>query len=100
MKCKNPNCENETDGRAQTCSGKCRVALHRSVTNGSITESVTRTIVDAVGKAHPVDFESRRKNHATLLAWAKGTIAQQVLGRLSLAYNSRIDLNHYLGLTE
>lgn len=101
MKCKNPKCDNEAKGRAKTCSSKCRVALHRTVTNGSVTsESVTGTITDAVGKVHPVDYEVRRKNHATLLAWAqgKGTIAQQVLGQLSFAYNGEINMNRYLGL--
>jgi len=43
MKCRNPKCDNEVIGRAMTCSVKCRVALHRSVTQApeSVTLSVT-----------------------------------------------------------
>ena len=94
------------DSTGKTCSGSCRAKLSRqSARSAAHAEEAhapsARTIIDAVGKAHAIDYEGRRRNYAILLAWSQGegSTAQQVLGRLALSYNGRIDMNSYLGLT-
>ena len=45
--------------------------------------------IDAVGTAHPIDSEAKRKNRAVLKAWAEGsgTPEQQVLVQLAMTYD-------------
>jgi len=64
-------------------------------------ESKPRTITDAVGKVHKIDFAGRRKNKAILESWARGegTGGQQVLGDLAAHYDviRGIDRDSFLG---
>ncbi len=47
MKCMNPKCDNEVTGKAKTCSNRCRVVLHRSVTPKNVTLGVDKAIKGA-----------------------------------------------------
>ena len=61
MKCKNPKCDNELTGRSQTCSVKCRVALHRTVTNQSVTEgSVTPKVLTTTEQYETLCLQNRK----------------------------------------
>ena len=62
-------------------------------------------IIDATGKARPIDYEGRCKSHRLLADWAdgKGTPYQQALGRLSRQYDiirgyTGDNLKRYYGL--
>jgi len=95
------------ESMTKTCSGACRAKLSRrkrTVPGARIAAHApsARYITDATGAKHTVDYEGRRKNYATLKAWAegKGTAWQHRLGNLAMGYNELkdLDVEHYLGL--
>lgn len=86
MECMNENCSNELAGRQKTyCSDRCRKAQSRT----EAKPDQSRTLVDACGKIHPIDFEGRRKDREVLESWAKGegTDYQRSLGILAMKYS-------------
>ncbi len=103
-------CGKEYEAKRATskyCSPKCRKLAFQADAKVSVPDekqvSVPRTIIDACGNEHPIDFEGRRQTYELLESWAKGegTAYQQQLGLLNRAYaivKSKADLNHYLGV--
>lgn len=90
MKCMNESCSNELSGRQKTyCSDKCRMVQTRTdKVEQAKPEQQTRTITDACGKEHPIDYEGRRKDYELLESWAEGegTEYQRRLGMLARHY--------------
>ena len=91
--------DKEKQKQAQREWVRQRRAKDKGSTSGSTV--VERTITDACGNVHPIDFEGRRETYNLLESWAKGegTAYQQTLGLLNRTYTTikDTDLQHYLG---
>ena len=89
------------DKSKQKDAVKAATKRYRHRKQGITSEGITRTIVDACGNTHQIDFEGRRELHSKIVSWARneGTEYQRRLGLLSLQYTviKDIDLAHYLG---
>lgn len=76
------------------CGAKCRKLAFQNdgvtVPENGKGFSVPRTIIDANGTEHPIDFETRRKNHELLESWAneEGSEWQRRLGELARFYQN------------
>lgn len=113
MRCK--NCNKDAVGRGRYCSATCKTVYNRnksvtdkSVTSESVTSGVTadnaipethedcageansdRTITDASGKKHLIDFKVRRESRLLLKSWldGKGNGYQQALASTGFNYS-------------
>ena len=91
MKCMNDQCGNELIGRQKTyCSDKCRMTQSRTDKSNKPNPNTKpeQVIIDACGKAHPIDLEGRRRDYELLESWARGegNEYQRRLGQLARHY--------------
>ncbi|KKL63641.1 hypothetical protein LCGC14_2173060 [marine sediment metagenome] len=102
MKCL--NCDKPATGKGKYCSETCRAVYNRNKRSAKPEQTVTgtatgtRTVTDACGNVHQVDFQGRRDDYELLESWVNGngSESQQRLGALARGYRE-VDVQGYLG---